>query len=376
MDKRKIVISSNTSWFIYNFHRELASVMQSQGYQVVVVAPRDDYSKKLEKLDIEFYDIGISNKGTHPIEDIKLFFRFYKLYRSISPDLILHYTIKPNIYGTMAAGVLTVPTISTIAGLGTVFLNNKLSSHIARLLYKVALRIPKRVFFLNSYDRKLFLDSNIVKVEKTGLIPGSGIDTEKFKPVNIDRNPQAPICFLLIARLIKDKGVVEFVQAAEKIRAKYPDSTGLKFCIIGEYYHGNPTSITEKEMQHWVEEGYVDYLGTSDDIRPIIAKADCIVLPSYREGISQVLLEAASMGKALIATDVPGCKEVIDDGVNGLLCHLKDADSLAKQIIKMSNLSDEERDEMGRRGREKVISQFEEKIVNDAYMRAVSAILS
>lgn len=267
--------------------------------------------------------------------------------------------------------MLGLPVISNISGLGTVFLNDSLSSKVARFLYKVALKVPKKVFYQNTHDRELFVQSHLVKEEKTDLLPGSGIDTEKFKPLeNSMRDSNTPLQFLFIARLVKDKGLVEYVNAARQI-SPYQK---VEFCILGSYYPGNPTAITEEEMKVWEEEGSVKYLGTSDDVKSVIAGADCIVLPSYREGLSRVLLEAASMAKPIITTNVPGCKEVVDDGVNGYLCDVKDADSLAEKMVKMINLSDVERCEMGRRGREKVMKEFDEKIVIEKYKEAITAI--
>ena len=307
-------------------------------------------------------------------------YAFYKLYKEIKPDVLLQYTIKPNIYGSMAAGMLGIPVISNISGLGTVFLNDSLSSKVARFLYKVALRVPKKVFYQNAHDRELFVKSKLVKESKTDLLPGSGIDTEKFKPLKDSvKDSQKPLQFLFIARLVKDKGLVEYVDAARQLMRKTPSTINhqpsTECAILGAFYPGNPTAITEDEMKVWEEEGSVKYIGTSDDVKFVISEADCIVLPSYREGLSRVLLEAASMAKPIITTNVPGCKEVVDDSINGYLCEVKDADSLAEQMEKMIFLSNEERIEMGLKGREKVIREFDEKLVIEKYREAIEVLL-
>ena len=379
MKNKTIAIVINTSWNIFNFRLGLLKALQKEGYKIVAIAPRDDYSEKLEALGFEYHNININNKGTNPLEDAKLVYAFYKLYKEIAPDVLLQYTIKPNIYGSMAAGMLGIPVISNISGLGTVFLNDGLSSKIARFLYKVALKVPKKVFYQNAHDRELFIESNLVKEEKTDLLPGSGIDTEKFKPLEDPVKESAkPLRFLFIARLVKDKGLVEYVDAARQLMRKTPltinHQPSTECAILGAFYPGNPTAISEDEMKVWEEEGSVKYLGTSDDVRSVIAEADCIVLPSYREGLSRVLLEAASMAKPIITSNVPGCREVVEDGVNGYLCEVKDADSLAEQMEKMILLSDEEHREMGRRGREKVMKEFDEKIVIEKYREAISVI--
>ncbi len=379
MKNKTIAIVINTSWNIFNFRLGLLKALQDEGYRIVAIAPKDEYSEKLEALGFEYHNININNKGTNPLEDAKLVYAFYKLYKEIAPDVLLQYTIKPNIYGSMAAGMLGIPVISNISGLGTVFLNDDLSSKIARFLYKIALKVPEKVFYQNAHDRELFIDSNLVKEEKTDLLPGSGIDTEKFKPLEKNKENTNVLRFLFIARLVKDKGIVEFVRAAKQISVQrsafsIEEEREVEFYILGAFYPGNPTAITETEMKVWEEEGYVKYLGVSDDVKTLIAEADCIVLPSYREGLSRVLLEAASMAKPIITTNVPGCREVVDNGVNGYLCEVKDADSLAEQMEKMILLSDEVRSEMGRKGREKVMKEFDEKIVIRKYQEAISVI--
>ncbi len=379
--RKTILISSNTSWFIYNFHYRLIEYLIENGYAVAVIAPGDDTTPKIEALGARCYDIGINNMGTNPREEFKLIFDYRKRYKAIAPDIILHYTIKPNIYGSLAAGTLGIPTIATITGLGTVFLRKRFSSGIARTLYKIALRFPKKVFFLNRHDRQLFVDTKLIKSDTAERITGSGIDTEKFKPIKREKSPKDPLRFLLIARLIKDKGIIEFVEAARKIldhnlRSRKKGAREVEFSILGGYYPGNPSAITKEEISAWEEEGTITYLGTSDRVQNVLSTVDCVVLPSYREGISQVLLEAASMEKPIITSNVPGCKEVVDDGINGYLCDAKSVDSLTQQIQKMIALSDELREEMGRRGREKVILEFDEKIVNKKYFDTIESILA
>lgn len=368
---KTVAIVLNTSWNIYNFRLGLLLALQEQGYKIVAIAPRDDYSPKLEALGFEYHDITINNKGTNPLEELKLFYAFVKLYKKINPDILLHYTIKPNIYGTIAAGILDIPVISNISGLGTVFLNDGLSSKIAKMLYKIALRIPKKVFFQNNDDKNLFIDMGLVHQDKTDLLPGSGIDTDKFLPVE-SVDDDRPVQFLFIARLVRDKGILEYIKAARVLKAKYPN---VEFAILGAFYPGNPTAIAEETLRHWEEEGIVKYLGTSDNVASAIAYATCVVLPSYREGLSRVLLEAASMAKPIITTNVPGCKEVVENGINGFLCQARDSVDLARAMEKMILLPDAQRKEMGRRGREKIVAEFDEKIVIQKYKNILSSII-
>lgn len=368
---KTVAIVINTSWNIYNFRLGFLKSLQKDGYRIVTIAPHDDYSEKLEALGFEYHNININNMGSNPFEDIKLAWDFYKIYKKVKPNILLHYTIKPNIYGTIAAWLAGVPVISNVSGLGTVFLNNNLSSKIARLLYKIALRIPSKVFFQNEDDRTLFIDSKLVDEDKTDVLPGSGIDTVKFSPIE-DMKRSSSFSFLFIARLVRDKGLVEYVDAVRILKVKYPL---VKFVVLGAFYPGNPTAITQEEMTKWEQEGIVMYLGTSDDVPSVIAQADCIVLPSYREGLSRVLLEAASMARPIVTTDVSGCREVVDDGINGFLCKVKDAEDLARQMEKMLQLDQIQRIQMGEKGRDKVIKEFDEAIVIRSYKTEISNIL-
>lgn len=369
---KTVAIVINTSWNIYNFRLGLLKALQKEGYKVVAIAPKDEYSDKLEGFRCEYHNITINNKGTNPVEDIKLVGAFYQLYKKIKPDVLLHYTIKPNIYGTIAARLAGVPVISNISGLGTVFLNHSLSSKVARLLYKIALINPKKVFYQNNDDRTLFIESKLVSEDKTGLLPGSGIDTVKFAPIELNKTKD-DFCFLFIARLVKDKGLLEYVEAARLLKANYPK---VHFKVLGAFYPGNPTAIKPDEMTLWEQDNLVEYLGTNNDVASVISQSDCVVLPSYREGLSRVLLEAASMAKPIVTTDVPGCRDVVDDGVNGFLCKARDAEDLARQMEKMTQLEEPQRIQMGKKGREKVIKEFDEKIVIDKYLRAIGDIVS
>ena len=369
---KRIAVVINTSWNIFNFRINLLKAFQDAGYEIVTIAPMDEYSSKLEEMGFEYHNIKINNKGTNPFEDAKLVYDFYKLYKSLKIDLILHYTIKPNIYGSIAANMLNIPVVNNISGLGTVFLNDGLSSKIAKFLYKLALKTPKKVFYQNLHDKNLFVELNLVKSELTGLLPGSGIDINTFKPSSRKISEKNKIKFLLIARLIKDKGIVEYVDAARVLKESYPESECL---ILGSYYSGNPTAIEEETIRKWEEEGLIEYLGTSNNVKEIIEQVDCIVLPSYREGLSRVLLEAASMSKPIITTNVPGCMEVVDDGINGYICKVKDHNSLANKMKKIVSLSDIELKEMGCKGREKIINEFDERIVIKKYMDEINKYL-
>lgn len=379
---KTIAIFINTSWNIYNFRLQLMRKLQKEGYRVVAIAPRDSYSKKIEQAGFEYHQIDINNLGTNPFQDLVLTGKLFKLYRKIRPDLLLHYTIKPNLYGAYAAKLAGIPVISNITGLGTVFLNDKFAYRLARQLYRFALYIPHKVFFQNSYDCDHFVDAKLVARDKTQLLPGSGIDPQRFQPVQNNKNPNQPFIFLLIARMVKDKGIVEFVEAARILLQRRQGREGserhksVEFLLVGAMYPGNPTAINAGEIDVWTQQQGIKYLGATDDVMSVIARSDCVVLPSYREGLSRVLLEAASMAKPLIATDVPGCNGVVDDGVTGYLCEVKDVQSLAEQMEKMLKLSNNEIQEMGRAGRRKVVNEYSEQLVIDKYLDVIEEVFA
>ena len=368
---KKIAIVLNNSWQAYNFRLNLAKSLKANGYEVVFIAPYDEKYSELIKQEFKFYDISIDAKGINPISDLKTMLSLYKLYKSIKPDMILNFTIKPNIYSSIVAGIIGVKSISNITGLGTIFIKQSLTTKIAKLLYKIALGFNSKVFFQNNDDRQLFIKDNLVLENKTDLLPGSGVDLNKFVPI-LNNNDKV-FKFLLIARLLKDKGILEFVDAIKIIKSKYDN---IEFQILGAVGVANKTAITKEELQIWIDENLVNYLGTTDNVQDIISKVDCVVLPSYREGTPRSLLEACAMEKPIIATDVVGCKEVVDDEINGYLCEVRNSKDLADKMEIMINLSDDERKIMGQAGREKIVKEFDEKIVIDKYLDSIKEILN
>ena len=360
-----VAVVLNTSWNIYNFRLALIHALRNVGYKVILIAPRDEYSQKLEEEGFLYYDIKMNNKGVNPFEDLLLIHNFYKLYRKTKPDVLLNYTIKPNIYSSLAAKCLGIPVVNNITGLGTVFLNNNISSHIARWLYKVSLR-KNSVVFQNKDDMRLFVEKKLLEEKSVTLIPGSGIDTERFKSED-STSKNKKFTFLMIARLIKDKGIEEYIEAIRLVRQS-DNRENCTFKILGSLYLSNPTAISQQELDSWIEEGLIEYLGHSDNVQEEIDKVDCVVLPSYREGLSRVLLEASSMAKPIITTDVPGCRDVVDAGVNGYLVEVKNSVELAKAIERMVNLPIEELTRMGEEGRKKVVNNFSQQKIIDKYL--------
>jgi len=367
---KKVAIVSNSSWSFVNFRFNLIKEIKNKGYSIALIAPEDEYSNILP---YDYFSIKIKNKVTNPIEEILLIYKFYRLYKKIKPDIILHFTTKPNIYGTIASKLCNIPCINNITGLGVVFTRKSILSKIVLKLYKCSQKYAAKVFFQNNDDLKLFLEKKIINNFKADLLPGSGVDTEKFKPISRSKKSNNFI-FLLFGRMLYDKGVGIYVEAARILKKKYKN---LEFQLLGFLDLQNPSSISTEQMRVWEKVGIINYLGTTDNVRDIIAGADCIVLPSfYGEGVPRSLLEAASMGKPIITTNNVGCREVIDDGITGFLCNPRDTQDLILKMEKMMSLSEKERIIMGKKGRQKILCDFNERLVIEKYIKLIEGTLS
>lgn len=310
----------------------------------------------------------MDSRGANPVKDTALIAELFFIYRRVRPDIILHYTIKPNVYGTLAAALLRIPVVNNVCGLGTAFLKNNLISLIAIFLYRVSFRFAHKVFFQNSDDLKLFTDKKMVRPEVADLIPGSGIDLKRFTPQPFERNKV--FTFLLISRLITDKGILEYLEAVEQLRS---EGIAARFQILGAMDPQHKRGIKPETLRRYFEGEIVEYLGTTRDVRPFIRQADCIVLPSYREGTPRTLLEAASCGKPIIATDVPGCNHVVVHNFNGLLCRMKDASDLAAKMREIAGFEDDTLARLGDNGRRKIEAEYNESLVINKYLGALKA---
>ena len=368
---RTIVLSANSDWNIANFRTGLIRGLRSAGYEPVVVAPFDPPAdSRMRELGIRRIPININRSGLNPLADLWLLSRYRDILKRVRPAAYLGYTIKPNVYGSMAATSLGIPAIPNVSGLGTAFIRGGPLQQIVTGLYRIAFRRAPVVFFQNDEDRRLFVERRIVRADQAQVLPGSGVDLDRFAPAAM---PEGPPVFLLVGRLLRDKGVIEFVDAARQLRTALP---GARFQLLGPIDEGNRTAITRLELDQWVAEVAVEYLGTTDDVRPFIAAASAVILPSYREGLPRSLLEAAAMARPLIAADVPGCRDVVEDGVNGYLCAVRDASSLASAMRRFADLPRDERIAMGDAARRKVQKRFSEKVVIDAYFSALARLNS
>lgn len=363
---RPVVISGNSSWNIVNFRVGLIRAIEDAGFETVVVAPIDPPGEeRMERLGVRRIVVEMDRSGLNPFKDIGLLGRYARILGEVRPAAYLGYTIKPNIYGCFAARLCGVPAIPNISGLGTAFIRGGPLAMIVSALYRVALGGAKVVFFQNAEDRALFVQRKLVRADQGRVLPGSGIDLERFAPAPL---PDGPLRFLLIARLLGDKGVREFVGAARLLRR---EGVKARFALLGPLDPDNRSGIARPELDSWIAEGCIDYLGETDDVRPAIAASHAVVLPSYREGLPRSLLEGAAMERVLVATDVPGCRDVVEDGVNGFLCADRDPASLAAAMRKVLALSPEERTALGKAARREVHAEFSEQLVIRAYLDAL-----
>ena len=368
---KTIVLSINTSWNIHNFRRNLIERLQSEGFDVVAVAPRDEHTAALTASGVRYFPIDVDSKGVSPLRDLRLTAQYYDIFRQLRPVAYLGWTIKPNVYGSLAAHALGIPVINNISGLGTAFIKVNMLTRIVRKLYRTALSRSATVFFQNRDDRDLFVAQHLVPAGSARLLPGSGIDLAQFSPPAEATTlaEQRPVAFLMVARLLRDKGVIEFVEAARIVRAAHPE---VEFQLLGFLDVENRTAISRAEVEAWEAERVVRYLGSASDVRPHLARATAVVLPSYREGMPRSLLEAAAMARPLIATDVPGCTEIARAGENAILCKVRDAASLAEAMSAMLALTPAERAAMGARGREIAEQEFDVSVVEERYLDALA----
>lgn len=367
----RIIISANTTWYLYNFRKGTIRKLLEVGYEVIAISPRDQYSSLLEEMGVSHCDIKIDRGGTNPINDMVTFISFLKLYLFLRPNVILNFTPKNNIYGGLAARLLSIPVVNNIAGLGAVFINDGLLAKLTKFLYKISIKKSKIVFFQNNEDMSLFLKNRLVKHEQAVRIPGSGVDLSRF---TVYPSSSAEVThFILVARMLYDKGIQYYVDAAKVLKSKYGDS--IKCYLLGPIDEKAPSGISASEIQEWESSGAISYLGTTDNVEEVLKNMDCMVLPSYyREGVPKSLLEGAAMGKPIITTDNVGCREVVDHGINGFLCQPRSCESLMEQMEKIINSSVQERNIMGQNGRKKVEVEFDEQIVIGEYLNVIRSI--
>lgn len=353
---KKILILANDVTTILQFRTELILALVEAGNKVLVSVPKSERNSEIEALGATVIETNSSRHGTNPLEDFKLLLSYIKLLREHKPDVVLTYTVKPNSYGGMACGLLKVPYMANVTGLGVIEKKGLLQK-LMLTLYKVGCRKAKCVFFQNKSNLEFFKNKKVVG-DNVELLPGSGVNIEKFSYLDYPQSEKTNIVF--VGRIIKDKGVFELAQVAKQ----YLNNDNVQFTIVGNVEYGSENPFSDLSN--------VNCVGFHKDVRPFLKDAHAVILPSYHEGMANVLLEGASSGRPILASKIPGCKETFDEGVTGFGFEVKNADSIKEAIQKFLSLTNEQKCEMGRKGREKMENQFNRKIVIDKYFNMIN----
>ena len=356
----KILILINNDLGLYNLRKELIEKLIEENFEVYISLPNGPKIENLKKLGCKYIETNIDRRGMNPINDLKLISKYRQIIKAINPDVVLTYTIKPNIYGGIICGLRNVPYIVNITGLGSSIEKKNFLSKMIIEIYKVALKKAKCVFCQNREIYKFLKDKNFNK--NLRVIPGSGVNTEFF---NVREYPRSNMqTFLFSGRIMKEKGMEEYFAAAKAIKKKY---NNVSFKILGFFEEDYKEKISNLQ-----DEGIVEYCGETLDVRSVLESVNCVVLPSYHEGTSNVLLESASMGRPIIASDIPGCKEVINNEESGYVFEVKNTEQLIEKIEKFLDLSYEQKKRMGLNGREKIEKEFDRKIIVNEYLEEIN----
>ena len=361
---KTVLILTNSINGLYSFRRELIERLKSGSYNVIISSPQDTKSSYFEQIECQLIDTFINRRGINPIADFRLLFNYFSIIRKIKPDVVLTYTIKPNIYGGMVCRLLRIPYITNITGLGTAVENGGLLQRLTVFLYRIALKKVQCVFFQNEENLD-FMRSRSITRDNYRLIPGSGVNLEYFQLIEYPDDDE--VHFLFISRIMKEKGIDQYLEAAEYIKNKY--NTCFHVCgFCGEDY--------QEKLGEMQSKGIIIYHGVLDDVREILKITHCTIHPTYYpEGMSNVLLESAACGRPIITTDRSGCREIVDDGVNGYIVKQKESSDLIEKIEQFMALDFEEKRKMGLAGRKKVEKGFDRQLVVDAYIEEIEKVI-
>lgn len=366
---KKVIIFANNDIWLYKLRKEIILELLKGDYEVIISCPDGSYVQTMVDWGCTFEETKVDRRGTNPLKDYQLLVSYLKVLKKVKPDVVLTYTIKPNLYGGLACRILSIPNINNITGLGSGFSKNSILKFAITTLYKISLKKSKCVFFQNTEDMKTLIDSEIV-TGPAKLIPGSGVNLQEYEMKEFPKEEDAS--FIFIGRVMKDKGIDEYLEAAKEIKSKYPKIT---FRVLGFIEETQPHY--KKLIKEYEEEGIISFLGFQSDVKPFIEKSHCLVQPSHGgEGMSNVLLETAAVGRILIATDIPGCRETIDEKKNGFVFKPKDTHSLIKKMEEYIQLSYAEKVEMGKNSRNKMELEFDRKTIVIAYLKQIEEIIS
>ena len=352
----KIIFSANSYIHLYKLRFEIIKRLISDGHEIIVVGGEDKYKKKIEDTGIKCLSINISSNSTNAFSDLKLLINYITIYKKIKPDIIFHSTIKPNIYGSLATRILNIRTINTISGLGILFFEKKIMSAFLNFFYRISQRKVEKIIFQNDDDIKFFINRKMCTINQVEKISGSGVDTNYFDPSKFKKIKNENFTFLFIGRMIKEKGIIEFIKSAKLLTKKYKD---IDFIILGKFNKKVSGGLKESEIFELISSNKsIKFNYFKHDIRNIIYQSNCVVLPSWREGMSNILLESCSLKTPVIASNVPGCKEIVKNNFNGFKHEVKNVDDLYKKMELMYNLPKNNLEIFGENGRKAVIKSF------------------
>ncbi|MEQ6389254.1 glycosyltransferase family 4 protein [Bacillaceae bacterium S4-13-58] len=363
---KKVVILSNHHAYTYNFRKEIIQRLIDEDYTVYVVLPYGEKVELLKEMGCKFIDLPLDRRGMNPITDLKLLLGYYKIIKNIKPDAVLSYTVKPNIYGGLVCRFQSIPFFPNVTGLGSAVENESLIQKILVQMYRLAYKKASCIFFQNEENQQFFHNKEIA-IKKSRKIPGSGVNTQYFSllPYPSDET----IEFVFISRIMKEKGIDQYLEAAEFIKGKYPNT---KFHVLGfceEAY--------EQKLNELQQKGIIHYHGMKSDVREFHEISHCTIHPTYYpEGMSNVLLESAASGRPVITTNRSGCREIVDDEVNGYIVEQQNTQNLIEKIEMFLALNHEQKKQMGLAGREKVENEFDRKIVVDAYFEEIESVIN
>ena len=370
MQKKTVLFLVNHDVVIYNFRLELVERLIADGHEVHISSPYGERIDDLVKLGAKYHEIKIARHGTNPVTDGVLIWNYIKLLKQVKPDIVFSYTIKPNIYGGIACRLMNVPQVANVTGLGTAVETPGLTQKITLALYRFAFKKIQRIFFQNTENRQFFIDHNLY-TDRHGLLPGSGVNLERFAPLPYPDETDG-IHFVFISRIMREKGIEQYLAAAKHFSARHSERSEESSAVPKITFHicGFCEAEYQGKLDEYAKNGIVVYHGMVRNVREILAKTHCTIHPSfYPEGISNVLLESCASARPIITTDRSGCKEVVDDGVNGYVVKQRDSEDLIQKIEKFLLLTHEQKMQMGFAGRAKVEKEFDRQIVVDAYMK-------
>lgn len=371
----RVAITNSTTEYVVRFRLPLLNALSEAGYEPIVVAPADAYVRDLHSAGFSHYPLRLQGASTGLVTELTALRDLYHAYRQINPALALHFTPKVDIYGGLVARRLRIPFINNLSGMGTAITRGGSLGALVNGLLRTSQGSAAHLFVQNSDDHDHVLDRNIAQPDRLSVLPGSGVDLNAFPltPLATTDPPTSPVHFVMIARLVAEKGVNEFMEAAQTAHGQ---SSGVVFSIAGDMPSGHSGAVSVSALQAWSASSGMSWLGKVDDVRPLISDADCVVLPSYREGTPRVLLEAAAMGRPIIAADSIGTREPLIDGQTGLLCAPRDSGDLADRMLEMLHLGSACRAEMGQAGRRLMEQYYDVRFVVDAYMDKIRQILT